>query len=232
MMHWTHKSCHQKVCLLGVADAGLVMNLSFVNGNVLTVENNGLAAFFRHESNTSEMTLLGHHKAVVSVSRAVPLLPSRYGTPVSVEILSAGLRDHAALLHERLDRVAGAIEIGFTLHPENYTQILSGTVMTGRNFLKQRIADRAALSARNGLLAGVDDALIAALAISPEQVSYDPTLIRDGVITGSILTQRKGAADTASRLGLLLKQTLGSFCRIEISGPWPAYSFGTREVFT
>jgi Gas vesicle synthesis protein GvpL/GvpF len=231
MIHLAHRSICQKVRLLGVVEARSTDVALSVADNVLAIESEGLAALFQPENHFADATPLAHHRAVVSLSRVLSLLPSRYGVPISRDILGASLQTNATLLRDRLDRVGGAVEIGFTLHPGSHAHASPGAAATGRDFLKQRGVDHAAARARHAVLADVDQALIAAMGIGPQRVSYDSASRRNGIRAGSILEQRAGAPDTASRLGMFLKQAFGCFCRVEISGPWPAYSFGTKEVF-
>jgi hypothetical protein len=175
----------------------------------------------------------GHDAVVRAAVPAGPVLPLRFGTVVADEDGARRLlREHAATARERLDRIGDAREWGVRLvrsltEQEPATtgprEELSGTEFLTRRRQALRERDDAAQAARVAA-----ESLEAALAPHVTE-----SLRRGGAPGSSLLLDVAYLVPPGSEAGFLAEaERLGADLRpsglsLEVTGPWPPYSFAT-----
>ncbi|HZT65564.1 MAG TPA: GvpL/GvpF family gas vesicle protein [Acidimicrobiales bacterium] len=179
-----------------------------------------------------EEVVRAHEDVVEALAAEGSVLPMRFGSIFSDERgLRAMLEENAATLSGLLDRLRGRVELGVTVRKtrSGSDPDRPGPPGSGRDYLRRRQAElRAAgeASAAAGELAG---RLHAALAEGAEEASLleprrsDPSVI----LTASYLVP-VGEVDRFCERADALGRSHP--CLIELTGPWPPYSFASIDV--
>jgi hypothetical protein len=165
---------------------------------------------------------LSHHRAVVEATRAGGFLPARLDMPACEPVsLAARIAARRPVIVAALDAAADMVEIGVRISPVARIA-MAGPSPDGRSFL--------ALAAKRLSAAG------AALEALEERLSRVPLLI--GVVAHRRIADDRGAAVLALKvrraeapaLALAVGSLASDDVAIEVSGPWPLYSFGAADV--
>jgi len=202
------------------------------------------------EGNLQDLAWLGprvcRHQAVLEqVMRLGPVLPARFGTLFSsVGSLNRFLLRHAATIRRFLERVSGHDEWavkGFLEQPRADAQLLAGlgpaeealwARSPGLNYLRQQAGRIKAKEELAGRLAQACDRLfkqLGALAaearsrpvFSGETIDAQPEM----VLNWAFLVPRPAAGDFRRRLERANREQNPPGLVLELSGPWPPYSF-------
>lgn len=181
-----------------------------------------------------------HHRVAEELSRSGPVVPARLATIYLSDESVAGLLSRCRTsLGAALDRVAGRIEWGVKAYTASAPPAQPQSVDTGPGagaaYLRRR---RAALTARADAAdaaAGSAEDLHTKLAAVAEAVRRHPPQSRglneraaSMVLNGTYLVeagQRDRFAETVRRLA----DGYGAI-DVELTGPWPPYSFATVPV--
>jgi hypothetical protein len=171
-----------------------------------------------------------HQHVVAAIARSRDILPARFGTVFrGAASLAADVEQRKSALVRDLKRVAGCEEWGvkvFKLEPQPPMAV---GVESGRDYLR---AKAAALRPRPSRAADEEvERLVRALqALAVETASGGGAVSRGqrGLQwQGSLLVKRSHAAKLQQLLRRFSREWEGKR-RIEISGPWPPYSFVSR----
>jgi hypothetical protein len=194
------------------------------------------AALFA-DSNLVCSLALAHHRILALIASAFDVVPLRLGTLVGGP---AGARDllarAASDFTSSLARVTGVVEFAVTLVDIGMPDEPPGPepVSSGRAYLLRRAQTRARDSARPALLHAVVTAALAELAadarsirIRPPRPSQpgEPRRLADAAILvgrGEVARFRAGTARAGARIA-------AQGLRIDLNGPWPAYSFVAED---
>jgi hypothetical protein len=215
-----------------VTDDGLGLLVSRVDPDELQVEPDDL-------SETGRLAILARgHDAVVRAAVAVgPVLPLRFGTVVADEDGARRLlRTHARTARDRLDRIGDAFEWGVRLVRALDEPALTGPApdrddVTGTEFLTRR---REAMRARE---ATARTAATAAATLEESLAPHVTESVRRGGAPGSsLLLDVAYLVPAAAEEAFLAEvERLGGALRpdglaLEVTGPWPPYSFAAFTV--
>lgn len=208
------------------------------------------------ESNLADVRWLGpraaHHDSLVAAARgpapdsptALPraVLPARFGTLFhSAASLDATLDRHAAAIDAALDQVAGADE--FTLRILGRRDLAAarladdllaqhGAPAAGgaRYLLAKRFERDAQAGAAEWLARRAADVLAVAIPAGvPHRLARAGARRDDGlevVANLALLVHRARAADLDAALAAANPLAAAAGLTLELTGPWPAYSFG------
>lgn len=212
-----------------VADDGLGLLVSRVDPDELQVDPDDL-------SETGRLAVLarGHDTVVRAAVTAGPVLPLRFGTVVADEDGARRLlREHSAVARERLDRIGDAREWGVRLvrslsedEPVPVAAREGRADVTGTEFLARR---RQALQERED---AEQTARTAAQALEEALAPHVTEALRRGGAPGSslLLDVAYLVPPRAESAFLAETERLGGELRpggltLEVTGPWPPYSF-------
>lgn len=186
-----------------------------------------------------ERTARAHHLVVDALYRTGPVVPARLATVYSdEERVAAVLAERSAELGAALDRVTGRAEWGV----KGYAAPVAGapraapegTAGAGTAYLRKR---RAQLMARDeGLQAAARDAALVHAALGDRAVASRRHAPQDRrlsgaetamVLNGAYLVDAARAGDFAELVEQLANRHPA--IRLQITGPWPPYSFIAAE---
>jgi hypothetical protein len=212
-----------------VADDGLGLLVSRVDPDDLQVDPDDL-------SETGRLAVLarGHDTVVRAAVTAGPVLPLRFGTVVADEDGARRLlREHSAVARERLDRIGDAREWGVRLvrslsedEPVPVAARGSSAELTGTEFLARR---RQALQEREH---AEQTAHTAAQVLEEALAPHVTEALRRGGAPGSsllldvaYLVPPRTEADFLAETERLGGELRSAGLALEVTGPWPPYSF-------
>ena len=171
-----------------------------------------------------------HQQAVAAIARAHDILPARFGTVFrSPASLRADVEERKRLLVRDLKRVGGCEEWGvkiFHLAPQPQMAV---TAESGRDYLRAKAAALRAQAPR-GADGEIEPLLQALKAVAAETASGGGAVSRGqrGLQwQGALLVKRSQATKLQQVLRRFSREWEGTR-RIEVSGPWPPYSFVSR----
>jgi hypothetical protein len=168
---------------------------------------------------------LGHHRLVVDALRKGPFLPAAFGSCSndSPAALAGRIRRHRECLRDALGQSRDMIEMGVAIVSAGRSEVPMIAPATGRAFLRQSAA-RAGAAGETALQI---DRLVQQIA-EIDGVSCYRVLSDTGTQKSLALSvQRKRGPAIASDIeGWSLSGLI-----VDISGPWPLYSFGLRDIF-
>lgn len=179
-----------------------------------------------------------HHGIVAAVAACTPTLPLRLATVHrSDERVAQVLRQEYRRFSETLDRLAGRVEVGVKIYVHHEETGGSGSARDGRDYLRYRREQRDRRQhawQRATTTAEQMDAVLAGLAVERRQHRTQSAELSaapgENVFNAAYLVDAGRAEELAAhvrRLGAENPQVT-----IEITGPWPPYSFaggGDRE---
>jgi hypothetical protein len=214
-----------------VTDDDLGLLVSDVDPDELQVDPDDL-------SETGRLAILarGHDAVVRAAVTAGPVLPLRFGTVVADDVGARRLlREHAVTARERLDRIGDAREWGVRLvrtlteeEPASAGPREERAGLTGTEFLARR---RQALRERDD---AAQTAQSAAESLEKALVPHVTDFLRRGGAPGSSLLLDVAYLVPPGTEAAFLAETeqLGAELRarglaLEVTGPWPPYSFAT-----
>ncbi|HEU5334319.1 MAG TPA: GvpL/GvpF family gas vesicle protein [Terriglobales bacterium] len=171
-----------------------------------------------------------HQHAVAAISRTRDILPARFGTVFRSEAsLTADVEKRKSSLMRDFKRVGGCEEWGvkvFRLEPQPQMAV---TAESGRDYLRAKAAALHAQASREG------DQEIEHMLEAIKGVAAETTSGGGAVSRGQRGLQWQGALLVKRSQVNKLQQLLRRFSRewegtrrIEVSGPWPPYSFVSR----
>ncbi|MEM1264652.1 MAG: GvpL/GvpF family gas vesicle protein [Pseudomonadota bacterium] len=170
-----------------------------------------------------------HHNAVLSAYAAShDVLPARFGGAVSGKAAArALLSDHAAVYRAGLEGIAGASEYGLKVrpaHPKPVIQRDDSASTGGRHYLARR---REVRDARYRDAHAQRDALTELEAsLHPLCRAWRPMAAgTNTLVAHALLVDRRSAAALIAVAEREHARLLGLNLALELSGPWPAYSF-------
>lgn len=192
-----------------------------------------------------------HHQMVTRIYQRIPMLPAKFGSIYeSEEALRGALDDARAQLDERLDAIEGCDEWAVHVFREGGSLESEATAgdpelrrmqremeqaSEGRAYLLQRQFQSRLAQATEAYEMGLVQSLlgdleqwITAIQLEAPRHSGEMDAPRREVTRASVLVRREHAEEfmdaaeraAAARVGI----------RIEISGPWPAYSFAQADT--
>jgi Gas vesicle synthesis protein GvpL/GvpF len=170
------------------------------------------------------LTALDHHAAVVSAARQGPILPAIFGSQLGInsELLAAKITQRNMALRHAVDASAGLIEMGVRI-----TWIGSGDdkckdARSGRGFL-QAVAKKArAEAAFVDTLALVQNTFSTFAGVSAVQLLG----VQERVARIALSVERHQAL----KIAIKIEEFASTEIEIDVSGPWPLYSFGADYV--
>jgi hypothetical protein len=164
---------------------------------------------------------VAHERVVEAVMARGPVLPMRFGTQLqSEEGLAAVLAERRDELLRALDCVRGRVELGLRVFPERRERPGDGK-QSGRAYLLARLDEhRRAEQAVGDLHAPLAD------------LAADSRL-RDrpappAILVASYLVDEEGITGFRARVDELAAGH--GDLQLVVTGPWPPYSFATRET--
>ncbi|GAA4219293.1 GvpL/GvpF family gas vesicle protein [Actinocatenispora rupis] len=175
-----------------------------------------------------EQVARAHHRVVTAAARDGPVVPQHLATVYADDAgVTALLRNHPAELHAILDRLTGRAEWGVKAYapsvvPEETTEQPSGVADLARE--RARRTAVAEFRRVGAAVAERVDAWLAPLAVARcrhedgdpwEADAPDPP-----VLNASYLVDDARRGEFADRVGAVARTD-----RVELSGPWPPYSF-------
>lgn len=171
-----------------------------------------------------------HQQAVAAIAQAHDILPARFGTVFrSAASLAADVEKRKSSLVRDLKRVGGCEEWGvkvFRLEPQPQVAVTAGS---GRDYLRAKAAALQAQGAREA--DGEIERMLAALKGVAAEIAAGGGAVSRGQRglqwQGSLLVKRSQADELQQWLRRFSREWEGAR-RIEISGPWPPYSFVSR----
>jgi Gas vesicle synthesis protein GvpL/GvpF len=171
-----------------------------------------------------EYNALDHHAAVVSAARQGPILPAMFGSPLGVdhEQLRVKLAQRGKVLGSAISASAELIEMGVRVTWIGSIQDQTKPERSGRSFL-QAAAKRA--QAETAFVESVD--VLQSTVLNMFGVQDGRLLgIQGRVAKIALLVQRQQAFKIASKIETFASDAI----EINVSGPWPLYSFGVDYV--
>ncbi|KRR02969.1 GvpL/GvpF family gas vesicle protein [Bradyrhizobium valentinum] len=195
-----------------------------------------------------EVIARAHHRVVAAVAACTPTLPFRLATVHRTDDRVAQLlRREYRRFRETLDRFAGRVEVGVKIYVQHAGASAgmsvaektdgSGSARAGRDYLRNRREqrDRRQHAWRRATTAAEQmDAVLAGLAVDRRQHRTQSAELSaapgENVFNAAYLVDAGRAEELAARA-----QRLGAenpHVTIEITGPWPPYSFADSEEGT
>jgi Gas vesicle synthesis protein GvpL/GvpF len=189
-----------------------------------------------------------HHRVVAAVAACTPTLPFRLATVHRTDDRVAQLlRREYRRFRETLDRFAGRVEVGVKIYVQHAGASAgamsvaktdgSGSARAGRDYLRNRREqrDRRQHAWRRATTAAEQmDAVLAGLAVDRRQHRTQSAELSaapgENVFNAAYLVDAGRAEELAARA-----QRLGAenpHVTLEITGPWPPYSFADSEERT
>lgn len=191
-----------------------------------------------------------HHHVVAAIANQLPLLPATFGTLYATEeSLLASLRGDAELLRGRLERIAGCDEWALHMY-----QIESGIrelvleedaelrrmsedlkdAQPGRAYLMgQQLERRLTRAVEERQLATAESVLndirrfARDIQLEEPRSETGPTQEDTEVVRAALLVPRETSEELLDTLNRVAEAVPG--VRVEVSGPWPVYSFARNE---
>jgi Gas vesicle synthesis protein GvpL/GvpF len=167
---------------------------------------------------------LDHHAAVVSAARQGPILPAVFGSSLGVdhEQLRVKLAQRGKVLGSAISASAELIEVGVRVTWIGGIQDQTKPARSGRSFL-QAAAKRA--HAETAFVESVD--VLQSTVLNMVGVQDGRLLgIQGRIAKIAFLVQRQQAFKIASKIETFASAAI----EIDVSGPWPLYSFGADYV--
>jgi hypothetical protein len=190
-----------------------------------------------------ERTARAHHVVVDALSRAGPVVPARLATVYREEgRVAAALAERREEFRAALDRIAGRTEWGVKgfatpAAAGSTADGVAGSGGAGAAYLRRR---RAQLMARDaGQRAAANDAAAVHAALSARAVASHRHPPQDRRLSGAgAVMVLNGAylvtADRAGEFAQLVDELAGRHpaIRLQLTGPWPPYSFIADDRLT
>lgn len=182
-----------------------------------------------------EETVQGHHRVVQALMDGGTVLPMRFGSIFSDEdSLRSMLKANGRSLVDLLDRLRGQVEFGVTV----WAQRTGGEVQpsatgatSGRDYLRRRKAELQAASAADQADVTLLEGIHAALADQSAQSSLLETRRADpAVLLSAAYLVPLDAVDSFCLQVEHVQARHADRCRLELTGPWPPYSFVSLDV--
>ncbi|UPJ53449.1 GvpL/GvpF family gas vesicle protein [Bradyrhizobium sp. 200] len=196
-----------------------------------------------------EVIARAHHRVVAAVAACTPTLPFRLATVHRTDDRVAQLlRREYRRFRETLDRFAGRVEVGVKIYVQHAGASAgamsvaektdgSGSARAGRDYLRNRREqrDRRQHVWRRAITAAEQmDAVLAGLAVDRREHRTQSAELSaapgENVFNAAYLVDAGRAEELAARA-----QRLGAenpHVTLEITGPWPPYSFADSEEGT
>ncbi len=172
-----------------------------------------------------------HQQVVAAIARTRDILPARFGTVFrSTGSLVADVEKNKELLARDLKRVSGCEEWGVKVFGVQAQPQAAAQAKSGRDYLQAKAAVLRTGASRDA------DAEVQRLLRALEGVAVE-TAHGTGAVSrgqrglrwqGSLLVKRSQRARLQQLMGRFSKDWEGDR-RIELSGPWPPYSFVSRS---
>jgi hypothetical protein len=164
---------------------------------------------------------LAHHRSVVDALRRGPFLPAAFGAGVDCD-LGARVKAKATAIEAALGESRDLIEMGVSIQASRELNAPAGAPVTGRDFLRQ--AAQRAGSAESAAVA-LDTCIRHITGLGG--VSRCKVLSQaDGHTVLAVAVERSCAPAVAEAI----EAQSGPAQTIEVSGPWPLYSFGLCDI--
>ncbi|MGY1741438.1 MULTISPECIES: GvpL/GvpF family gas vesicle protein [unclassified Blastococcus] len=214
--------------LTRVADGDLALLVSSVEPARLRVDQDDLS-----ETGPLATLVRGHDAVLTAAAAAGPVLPLRFGTVVPDEDAARRLlRTHGASAREQLDRIGDAREWGVRLVRTlaEPAPAAAGGEVSGTEFLAQR---------RRALTEAEEAGAVAERASRRVEEALAPLTrasLRRGGSPGSsllldlaYLVEPGREAEVTAALERLAAEEAAHGLGVELTGPWPPYSFASLE---
>jgi hypothetical protein len=186
-----------------------------------------------HSLEAVETLARAHHAVVATVAGTGVVLPLRLMTIHDGDAGVAAMlhREHDRLRRD-LDRLAGRVELGVKVYAGGVAPAgpPSASATPGRDYLRQRRAERNQRDHTRHAAAGAADrveAALAALAVDRRRHRPQPAPLsgvpEDNVLNAAYLVER----DRVSEFALLASRLAAheTAVRVDVTGPWAPYSF-------
>ncbi len=172
-----------------------------------------------------------HHGVVAAVAACTPTLPLRLSTVHrSDERVVQVLRQEYRRFADTLDRLAGRVEVGVKIYLHHEETVGSGSARDGRDYLRYRREQRDRRQhawQRATTAAEQMDAVLAGLAVDRRQHRTQSAELSaapgENVFNAAYLVDAGRAEELAAHARRLGAES--PHVTIEITGPWPPYSF-------
>jgi hypothetical protein len=177
-----------------------------------------------------------HHGVVAAIAACAPTLPLRLATiHRSDERVAQLLQKEYRRFCETLDRLAGRVELGAKIYVQHPGPSAEGVMpVVGRDYLRYRREqrDRRKQAWQHATTAAERvDAVLARLAVDRRQHRAQSAELRaargENVLNVAYLVDAGRAEELAARARRLGAES--PHVTIEITGPWPPYSFAGEE---
>jgi hypothetical protein len=172
-----------------------------------------------------------HQHAVAAIANSRDILPVRFGTVFHTEAsLANHVEQRKGLLEEDLKRISGCEEWGLKIFSVQTNTPAAVAAKSGRDYLRAKAAvlHAEARPAADGELQGMMAALLkVAMEIAPGGGAVSRGQ-RGLEWQGSLLVKRAQRAKLQQLVARFSGEWEGTR-RIELSGPWPPYSFVSRR---
>jgi len=211
-----------------VTDAGLALLVSPVSPEQLQVDEDDLS-----EDGRLATLVRGHDAVLRAAADPGPVLPLRFGTVVANEDGARRLlREHAEAARAQLDRIDGTREWGVRL----LRRLTGEPQLTGPTPRRAGMSGTEYLSARREALAAHDraeqDTARSAARLEEVLAPHVTDVLRRGGSPGSsllldvaYLVPRDREAGFTAAVEALGEELHGDGLDVELTGPWPPYSF-------
>ena len=184
-----------------------------------------------------ERVVRAHEEVVEALLGAEPVLPMRFGSIFSdADAVRLMLEENASRLGELLDQVRGRVELGVTVRVDR-DRLLRGAApaadpaATGRDYLRRRQEELRAAEHIGSLTAALVDDIHCALTAAADRAAVlqprrsDPAL----ALSAAYLVPAAAMESFAARADEVRRNHAG-VCSVEVTGPWPPYSFTSIDV--
>ena len=167
---------------------------------------------------------LDHHKAVVSATRLGPLLPAVFGSPLgaSPAQLAIMMAQRSEALGHAVIATAELLEIGVRITWLRTVPEQSKMMGSGRSFLQAAAKKARAEAAFVDSVALLQDTFAQLVGVRAVRLLG----VTAHVAKVALSAQRQQAAAISTRIESLAS----SMFELDVSGPWPLYSFGVDHV--
>ncbi len=179
-----------------------------------------------------------HHAVVAAVAMHAATIPLRLATiHRGDQRVSQFLQGNYEAINATLDRLAGRIELGVKVFARRSGRqtpptVSGSSVQPGRDYLRARRGQRIDNDNRRRRATDAADALEAALSpfvIARRLHRPQPTGRQlDNILNAAYLVESGRAQEISERAGTFESAAAG--ITVEVTGPWPAYSFAAIEL--
>ena len=189
------------------------------------LDHGGLGAVYsRHRSlrpRPVPQLVLEHERVVEAIMARGPVLPLRFGTEFErEEQLATALEERRDELLHSLDRVRGKAELGLRIIPKQPSGHSRAVDTSGRDYLLARV--RARRRSEQAIREVHTELAALSRASRVRQLPTPPA-----ILVAAYLVDSDRVAEFRSHANQLAGRQ--SEMRVVVTGPWPPYTFATKE---